>query len=68
VSDIEDAAGRGPIVATLKDAVKLRPLLSSEIDIYVPLQEVIWEEGGAEIRRLLAAAMAARAPRREASA
>ena len=47
-------AGPGPVVATLKDAVKLGPALASEVDIYVPLQEVVWESGREEIDCLLA--------------
>jgi tetraacyldisaccharide 4'-kinase len=47
-------AGPGPLVATLKDAVKLGPALASELDIYVPLQRVVWESGSEHIDCLLA--------------
>ncbi len=46
-------AQRGPVVATLKDAVKLSPLLGSAVELYVPLQEVEWEAGREAIDRLL---------------
>ncbi|KPK82123.1 MAG: hypothetical protein AMS25_03535 [Gemmatimonas sp. SM23_52] len=47
-------AGPGPVLATLKDAVKLGPALAPEVDIYVPLQEVAWESGREQIECLLA--------------
>jgi tetraacyldisaccharide 4'-kinase len=62
-SDVEvariaaDSLG-GPVVMTLKDAVKLGPVLPPEIEIYVPLQEIVWEVGGEEIECLLANLMA----------
>jgi tetraacyldisaccharide 4'-kinase len=50
-------AGRGPLIATLKDAVKLGPDLGRDVAIYVPVQEVSWERGQEEIQCLLAKLM-----------
>ncbi len=47
------AAAGGPIVATLKDAVKLRSKLSGQVELIVVLQEVVWEEGADSIEALL---------------
>jgi tetraacyldisaccharide 4'-kinase len=47
------AAAGGPLVATLKDAVKLGPALAADLEIYVPLQEIIWESGEDEIECLI---------------
>lgn len=43
------ASASGPLVATLKDAVKLRPLLARNANLYVPLQRVEWEDGAAAV-------------------
>jgi tetraacyldisaccharide 4'-kinase len=50
---ISQRAEHGPLVATLKDAVKLGAVLGSAVDLYVPLQEVEWESGGETVERLL---------------
>jgi tetraacyldisaccharide 4'-kinase len=47
------AAASGPLLATLKDAVKLAPLLPADLHLWVPLQEVEWESGAAELEALL---------------
>lgn len=47
-ADVDRIAGEvngGPLVTTLKDAVKLAPLLPERIPVYVMLQEVEWETG-----------------------
>jgi tetraacyldisaccharide-1-P 4'-kinase len=53
IARISQRAGRGPLVATLKDAVKLGPVLGSAAELYVPLQRVDWESGSAAVDRLL---------------
>jgi tetraacyldisaccharide 4'-kinase len=53
VEEIRRLAYDGPVVATLKDVVKLGAALSG-VDVYVPLQEVVWESGADEVERLLA--------------
>jgi len=57
-SGMNDAGRSGPLITTLKDAVKLRPIVSPDIEIYVPVQRVSWESGTADleatIERLLA--------------
>ncbi|NIR43019.1 MAG: tetraacyldisaccharide 4'-kinase [Gemmatimonadetes bacterium] len=50
---LEQAAGGEPILASLKDAVKLRPLLAPESELYVPLQEPVWEASAQEIEAML---------------
>lgn len=45
IARISQRAQRGPLVATLKDAVKLGAVLGSTVELYVPLQEVEWESG-----------------------
>jgi tetraacyldisaccharide 4'-kinase len=54
ITEIAGAASEGPLVATLKDAVKLGAALAPEVEIYVPLQQVIWEAGVEDIECLLA--------------
>jgi tetraacyldisaccharide 4'-kinase len=46
---INKASASGPLVATLKDAVKLKPLLATNTELYVPLQRVEWEDGTAAV-------------------
>jgi tetraacyldisaccharide 4'-kinase len=53
IARISGRAQSGPLVATLKDAVKLGPVLDSAIDLYVPLQRVEWESGREAVDRLL---------------
>ena len=53
IARISQCAGRGPLVATLKDAVKLGAVLRSASQLYVPLQRVEWESGSAAVDRLL---------------
>jgi tetraacyldisaccharide 4'-kinase len=43
----------GPLVATLKDAVKLGAALEPGVELYVPLQTVDWESGREEVDRLM---------------
>ncbi len=52
-------AREGPIVTTLKDAVKLAPALPPECEIWVPLQQVVWEAGQQEIESLIGDLLAA---------
>jgi tetraacyldisaccharide 4'-kinase len=54
VERIRRDAADGPLVMTLKDAVKLGAALGGSVDIHVPVQEVVWERGGEEIECLLA--------------
>lgn len=54
VERIGRVAAEGPLVMTLKDAVKLGPVLGRDVAIHVPIQEVVWERGGEEIECLLA--------------
>jgi len=54
VQRIRRDAGAGPLLATLKDAVKLGPQLGGDVDICVPIQEVFWERGQDEIECLVA--------------
>ncbi len=42
---LAEAAGSGGIVTTLKDAVKLAPLLPADASLFVLQQEVHWEDG-----------------------
>ena len=57
VSAITHRATDGAVLATLKDAVKLRNLMADDIDIYVPLQELEWEAGRSALEALLADVM-----------
>ena len=54
VQQISHEAAGEAIVATLKDAVKLGPLIGSDLAIHVPIQQVIWESGDKELETLLA--------------
>jgi tetraacyldisaccharide 4'-kinase len=54
ISEIGEAAGPGPLVATLKDAVKLAPALPPGIEMYVALQSVVWESGADKVDQLIA--------------
>jgi tetraacyldisaccharide 4'-kinase len=60
VERIRRDAANGPLIATLKDAVKLGPVLGREVPIHVPVQEVSWERGEEEIECLLAKVVASR--------
>lgn len=51
---IMERVGAGPLLATLKDAVKLVNIISNSTEIYVPLQEIEWEVGRDAIERILA--------------
>ena len=53
IANIRRRASGRPVVATLKDAVKLGPALGMEVDIYVPLQKVIWESGAEQVEDLI---------------
>lgn len=53
IARISGRARSGPLVVTLKDAVKLGAVLDSAIDLYVPLQKVEWERGREAVDRLL---------------
>jgi tetraacyldisaccharide 4'-kinase len=53
IARILGRAQSGPLVATLKDAVKLGAVLESKVDLYVPLQKVEWESGREAVDRLL---------------
>ncbi len=53
IRQLSRLAASGPIIATLKDAVKLRPALGPSVRILVPLQQIVWESGGQEAIRLL---------------
>lgn len=53
VEEIRGLARDGPVVATLKDAVKLGAALR-DIAVYVPLQQVEWEGGAEEVECVLA--------------
>lgn len=44
-------AGTGGVVCTLKDAVKLGPLLADEVPVWYLEEEAIWEVGEAQMRR-----------------
>jgi tetraacyldisaccharide 4'-kinase len=49
-----NVAGRsGPLVTTLKDAVKLRPIVAPDVELYVPVQHVSWEAGQAEVEGII---------------
>ncbi|HSG82491.1 MAG TPA: tetraacyldisaccharide 4'-kinase, partial [Gemmatimonadota bacterium] len=50
---IRRAAASGPLLATLKDAVKLTQMLPAETPLYVPIQQVVWESGAAELEGML---------------
>jgi tetraacyldisaccharide 4'-kinase len=67
IAAIREAAATGPLVATLKDAVKLRPLLPTDMAIYVPLQIVEWEAGSEAVEQLLAGVLKERPTRLEFS-
>ena len=54
VRRISNEASGGVLIATLKDAVKLGPVLDPAVAIHVPVQEVLWESGQEEIDCLLA--------------
>jgi len=54
VGRIVERAGAGPLILTLKDAVKLHRAIPERIATYVPLQEVLWEAGREELETLLA--------------
>jgi tetraacyldisaccharide 4'-kinase len=49
IGEIVRRAGRDPIIMTLKEAVKLHPLLPAEISAYVMLQEVRVEVGADQL-------------------
>lgn len=53
VARIASRAQSGPILATLKDAVKLGAILGPAVDLYVPLQKVEWESGWEAVDRLV---------------
>lgn len=53
VERIERGVKEGPLVTTLKDAVKLAPLLRARVPLYVLLQEVEWEWGREAMEREL---------------
>lgn len=53
IGALHRAAADGPILATLKDAVKLHPHLGSAVELYVPLQEAVWEADATEVERML---------------
>jgi tetraacyldisaccharide-1-P 4'-kinase len=53
IAHIRDRARDGPIVMTLKDVVKLAGALP-DAEIYVAMQEVIWESGVESIEELIA--------------
>lgn len=53
ISQLAERARHGPIVATLKDAVKLGPALGRGAELYVPVQVVSWESGVDEVECLL---------------
>ena len=67
IAAIKEATANGPLIATLKDAVKLRPLLPTDMAIYVPLQQVEWEAGGGALDHLLAGVVEEHATRLEFS-
>jgi tetraacyldisaccharide-1-P 4'-kinase len=50
---IATRAGAGPLLATLKDAVKLVHVIPDKTAIYVPLQRVCWEVGRDSLDRLV---------------
>ncbi len=60
VRRIRREAGGEAVLMTLKDAVKLGPVLGGDFDIHVALQEVVWEAGGDRIEELLSQVMANR--------
>lgn len=62
VRRIRREAGGEAVLMTLKDAVKLGPLLGGDTDIHVALQEVVWEAGGEQIERLLFELITSREP------
>lgn len=53
VARIAQRGQSGPLVATLKDAVKLSAVLGPATELYVPLQKVEWESGWEAVDRLL---------------
>lgn len=53
ISQLAERARHGPIVATLKDAVKLGPALGPGAKLYVPVQVVDWESGSDGVECLL---------------
>lgn len=44
-------AGQGGVVCTLKDAVKLAPLLADDVPVWYLEEEVVWEAGEERLRR-----------------
>ena len=44
-------AGTGGVVCTLKDAVKLAPLLADDVPVWYLEEEVVWEAGKERLRR-----------------
>ncbi len=54
IEEIVRLARGGPVVATLKDAVKLSPALGERVELLVPIQEVVWESGMDDVTDLLA--------------
>ncbi len=67
IAAIQKATANGPLIATLKDAVKLSPLLPADMAIYVPVQHVDWEAGGGALDQLLAGVVEDHGPRLEFS-
>lgn len=53
VRDLRAAARDGPLIMTLKDAVKLGPALDPTAEIYVALQEIEWESGEDAVSALI---------------
>ena len=53
IGRIRRVCGTVPLVATLKDAVKLGAPLGGDVPIYVPVQQIVWEAGASEIDGLL---------------
>lgn len=51
--EISGEARRGPVVATLKDAVKLGPAMTEDAELYVPVQRLTWEAGEGEVETLI---------------
>lgn len=45
------AAAAGGIVCTLKDAVKLGPLLADDVPVWYLEEEAVWESGEMRLRR-----------------
>jgi tetraacyldisaccharide 4'-kinase len=53
IDRIAQRAQHGPLLTTLKDAVKLGPVLGPTVDLYVLLQKVEWESGREAIDSLV---------------